>query len=219
MKKKFKYMNLEYTEKDYEYIDRLISHIDHNCKSIVDFFQITNFGESVSVKLFDNLETFRSECSKIKNDHTVPLWLCGLSFYKNGKCYIYTLCLQEYKKTQYHYNDSLVELELLIMHEFVHACHQKYTKNRTLPVWMSEGLATTLSHQYDNIKSNFDATLDQIIYGGTDYKNYYLMFSYVLNNYGRNYILNLLKSKDKLQAQTSILYEETQSYYKKIKQY
>lgn len=212
------YIELEYSEKDVEYIEELITYINYNSQEIIDFFGITNFGEKVSIKLFDNLKHFRVACGEIRTNKEIPLWLCGLSFYKNNKCIIFTLCLDEYKKTDGHNNDTLKQLKLLIMHEFVHACHQKFTSNTRLPKWMSEGLATTISHQYDNIEMYFDATLEQVINGETNFINYHTMFSYVLNKYGRNYILELLKNKEYLEKETPKLYEEVKLCYKqKIK--
>jgi len=208
------FIELEYSEKDVEYINELITYINYNSKEIVGFFGITDFGQKVSIKLFDDLSIFRVACGKIRKNEEVPLWLCGLSFCKNNKCIIYSLCLDEYKKTKGDSNDTLNQLKYLIMHEFIHACHQKFTNNTKLPIWMSEGLATTISHQYDNVKPSFNATLEQVINGGTDFKNYYTMFSYVLDNYGRNYILELLKSKEYLEKVTPKLYEEVNLRYK-----
>ena len=63
--KKGKYFELEYTAKDEEYIDELFEYIEDESKDIVSFFDIDNFGDIVYIKLFDNLNTFRDECSKI----------------------------------------------------------------------------------------------------------------------------------------------------------
>lgn len=208
MKKEIDYMHFEYSEKDIMYLEELISGIDYTSKEVISFFELYQFGEKVNVKLFDNLEEFRIKCSEKNESRKIPSWVCGLSFYENNKCNIYTLCLEEYQKTKGHTNCSLKDLQYLIIHEFVHACHQKYTNNAKLPVWLSEGLATTISHQYDNKELSFNATLEQMIDGGTDYKNYHTMFSYVLENYGRKYILELLKNKKKLEKETQQLYEE-----------
>lgn len=211
--KKGKYFELEYTEKDEEYIDELFEYIEKESKYIVSFFDIDNFDNIVYIKLFDNLNTFRKECSKVKGGIEVPLWLCGLSFRRNGINYIYSLCLEEYRKTDNHNNCTLENLKRLIIHEFVHACHRKYT-NIKLPVWLGDGLATYLSHQYDNNNFIFNASLDEVINGGTSYTNYYIMFSYVLNNYGKDYILSLLKDEEYLKKETVKLYDEASSFYK-----
>ena len=98
----------------------------------------------------------------------VPLWLCGLFFRKNGKNYVHSLCLEEYRKTDDHNSCTLEIFKRLITHEFVHACHRIYS-NIKLPIWLGKGLATFLSHQYDGVELLFDTTLDQIINGSADY--------------------------------------------------
>ena len=212
--KKSKYFELEYTEKDEEYIDELFEYVEDESKYIVSFFDIDNFDNIVYIKLFDNLNTFRKECSKVKGGLEVPLWLCGLSFRRNGIDRIYALCLEEYKKTDGHNNCILEDLKRLIIHEFVHNCHRKYT-NIKLPMWLGDGLATYLSHQYDGDNNlTFNASLDEVINGGVSYKNYYIMFSYALNNYGKDYILGLLKDEEFLKEETVKLYNEVSSFYK-----
>jgi len=212
--KKSKYFELEYTEKDEGYIDELFEYIEREAIEIVKFFGLENFGEKVSAKLFDNLESFRNICGEIWKDRKVPMWLCGFAFHKKGKNYIYSLCLEEYKKTEEHSNCTLENLKRLVTHEFVHACHSKYT-NIKLPIWLGEGLATYLSHQYDDQKLSFNASLEEVINGGVGFKNYYTMFSYVLNNYGKNYILSLLKDEEYLKDETVKLYLEVSLFYKK----
>lgn len=103
--------------------------------------------------------------------------------------------------------------KLLIIHKFVHACHRKYSKIK-LPIWLAEGLATFLSHQYDGKELSFNASLEQIINGGTSYINYYTMVSYALNNYGKDYILRLLRDEEYLERETLRLYDEVKLLYK-----
>jgi len=212
MEKCNEYIVLEYTEHDNSYIDDLLSYINNYSKDVVNFFGNINFQEKIKIKLFDNLYEFRNSCMKFLGKKDIPDWICGLTF-KIHNYNIYTLSLEEYKKTEGHDKHTLIDLKQLIIHEFVHACHRKYTNDLKLMVWLSEGLATTLSHQYDGIQSSFDATLEQMINGGTQYKNYYLMFSYVLNKYGKGYILKLLNDKEYLINETPRLYEEVNNYY------
>ena len=211
-------IKFEYTLKDMSYIDELMGYVNSRFSEIISFFDMNDFDGQIIIKLFDDLECFRSKCMEKKNCE-VPVWLCGLSFYENKKHNIYTLCLEEYRKTKGHSMCSLNDLKLLLVHELVHACHLKYTNNMKLPVWLSEGLAVTLSHQFNDYEDlEFNATLEQMIKGGVDYKNYYVMFSYVLNNYGREYILKLLKDKEFLEKQTSKLHEEViKNYRQKMK--
>lgn len=97
------------------------------------------------------------------------------------------------------------------MHEFTHSCHIKI--NKLFYVWLTEGLATTITHQMENEDRIFNLTLEQAINGGHDYRNYHTMFCYVYETYGRDYILNLIKDNELLERATPQLYEETVKMY------
>ena len=217
MIKETKYIEIHYTDKDIDYINSLIDFIEKSEEEIVSFFDIENFGIKVMLYLFDDLDCFRKSISTRSKRNEVPEWLCGYSFVENNKFIINTLCLQEYKKTMGHANYNLKDLEYLVMHEFVHSCQQKYIKFNTnvnrMPRWFIEGMATFVSHQYDNTELSFDATLEEMIKGNTKYSNYYAMFLYVYNNYGKKYILELLENCDKLINETPYLFEEARKYY------
>lgn len=217
MVKETKYIEIHYTDKDTDYINSLIDFIEKSEEEIVSFFDIENFGIKVMLNLFDDLGCFRKNISTRRKNNEVPQWLCGFSFIENNKFIINTLCLQEYRKTMGHANCNLKDLKHLIMHEFVHSCQQKYIKLNTntnrMPIWLKEGMAIFVSHQYENTKLDFNATLKEIIDGNTSYSNYYSMFSYVYNSYGKEYILELLGNCDKLINETPYLFEEVKKYY------
>lgn len=213
MVRELNYMIINYSNNDLEYIDYICNELDKKSQEIVDFFDIKDFGKKVSVTLFDSLELFRSECAKVNRTlvSNVPEWVCGMKI-PNGD--IYTLCLEEYRKTKGHENKCIEDLVYLILHEFTHACHGKVKKdNQRGYAWLVEGLATTISHQYDNSLLVFNASLDEMIKGTKDYKNYHTMFKYVLDTYGRNYVLELIKNYDLLVKDTPRLYEEVRELY------
>lgn len=217
MVKETKYIKINYTDKDRDYIDCLLEFIKKSEEEIVNFFDIKYFGEKVTLNLYDDLDNFRKNISIRCKNNVVPDWLCGFSYLENNKFIINTLCLEEYKKTKGHENNNLDDLKYLIMHEFVHSCQQKYTNSvvssSKAPIWLKEGMAIFISHQYDNTKLSFNATSEEIIDGNTSYSNYYSMFSYVYNSYGKEYILELLKNSTRLINDTPTLFEETKKYY------
>lgn len=191
LKKELDYMEIEYTEKDLEYIDELIEFLQKSTKEIIDFFEIKQFGKKAKVKLFNNLEKFRNKVKSIGYNLinvNVPLWFCGCA-YKNT---IYILSLSEYRKTASHENGTIEDLKHLIMHEFIHVCHIKV--NKKTYAWLGEGLATTLSHQYKNKNIKFNASLDDMVNGCSNYNNYYIMFNYVYSKFGKDYIMSLIKN-------------------------
>lgn len=207
MKKELKYIILEYSEDDSIYIDDLCDYIDRNSDEIIDFFEIKNFGEKVNVKLWDNVEEFRKNYKKtFKRD--AKKWICGFAISNT----INTLSLKEYKKTYSHENSNLEDLKKLVMHEFTHSAHGKVGNTKNMK-WLTEGLATTLSHQWDNSEKKFDISLEQLLNDTISYVYYYTMFSYILEEYGKNYILKLIKNLNYLNEETPRLYEEIKSLY------
>lgn len=211
MKKELSYLVVEYNQCDIKYLDYICNKIQNISKEIVDFFEIKTI--KINVKLFDKIELFQNTAKNnaphLLINNEIPLWLCGISIENN----IYTLSLKELKKTSSYKNVTSDDLACLILHEFTHSCVHTIV-NGTYN-WLGEGIASTLSHQFDNKKGVFNASLDQMIDGITNYFNYYLMFSYVLKTYGKDYILQLLKDKTLLKNDTPKLYEELKKYYNK----
>lgn len=192
----------------------IIDKIDKETNRIVDFFNIIDFGEKVKIKIWDNLELFR-DFVKEKNafldkNGNVADWLCGIT-YDN---HIDTLKLDEYRKTKYHENSELKDMINLVLHEFVHACHDKKRKKENISKWLSEGLATTISGQYNGKDLSFDIDLADLEVGNIDYINYYTMFYYVLKKYGKDYVMNLINDFDLQVRETEKLYYETKNFVK-----
>ena len=86
-------MDINYSEKDNEYIDELCEFLEKESEAIVSFFKLYEFGDKIDVTLFDDLNKFRDVVKKIysamkKDNINIPDWLCGLSY---DKKYIITL--------------------------------------------------------------------------------------------------------------------------------
>lgn len=205
MIKELKYINLEYNECDKNYIDELIDYINLSSEEITNFFSIDSFNPKVEIKLYDDIDKF-NEWYYYFNKKEAPLWFCGFSFKMNGVYHINVLSLEKYKKTQGHEKHNLNDLKCLIMHEFVHSCVLKIN-NSSLPAWLNEGIAIKLSHQYDNKEYKFNASLNEMINGCSNYINYYTMFSYVIDKYGKDYILDLILN-NKAFDETEKLYDD-----------
>ena len=213
-------MVINYTDKDLNYIEEMSKIIEPLSKEIIDFFGIEKIEPKIEIYLYDSLAKFREKYIqlgyRLNKDGTVPSWVCGFAY---NYTEVYTLCLEEYRKTSCHENENLRDLEYLILHEFLHSCYWYFIRNKNnnynCTAWLSEGIATTLSHQYDNEDLVFNASLEEMENGCQNYSNYYLMFVYILNKYGKDYILNLIKDSDKAIKMTPKLYEETREYYSK----
>lgn len=72
--------------------------------------------------------------------------------------------------------------------------------------WISEGAATYLSGQYEN-SDEINCTFEQLI-DHCSYPNYRAMFAYVLENYGKDYILKLIDDEELLKNETKRLFDE-----------
>lgn len=220
MIKELKYITLEYTNKDIEYIEELTNHLEKETERIVTFFNIKKFENKVKIKLYDNIDTFREDVNKIIK-RNVPDWMCGLSFNKeeNIEC-IYALSLEELKKAEGHNNANLIYLEQVILHEFIHSCNSIVSKKLEV-IWFVEGLATYISGQINNKEILFtnDMTLDKMIdmNQGINYINYYSLFKYTYETYGYDYIMKLLKDNNLLKEVTPILLEEAKQSINKKK--
>ena len=209
------YLIINYTEKDIKYIDQIKDFINRTSHEILEFLNIKNMDKKINVYLYDSLTDFRKKYKEVSNKYKeVPLWLCGFA-YKDQE--IYTLCLDEYRKTEYHKNVDTFDLMYLILHEFVHIVHNYFEKinnyGKENYAWLNEGMAITLSHQFDNKKIKFDATLDEMINGCSNYSSYHAMFIYALENYGRDYIIELISNYNKLVEDTPKLYDKVNETY------
>ncbi len=201
MIRNLKYMDIEYTSSDLEYIDFISKIIDDNCEKIVNFFELDKYDNKTHVKLFDKLEEFRKYYKEVHNEEPKD-WVCGFARNKD----VYTLTLNEYKKTRTHENNNLNALIKLILHEFTHAVHERRHENILVRKWLAEGAATYLSGQHKD--SNYiNCTYEQLL-EHTSYPNYRAMFAYVLENYGHDYILKLMDDEELLVNETERLFEE-----------
>lgn len=214
MQKETNFFIIRYSENDSKYINVICNYLESEMKRIIDFFDIKYLENKIIINLFDDVNKLWNLHNKlyktIEKYGEVPKWLCGFSVDNN----VYTLSLNELKKTSNHENSTVDELKKLILHESIHSIHAKRNKKTLYVTWLSEGLATTLSHQYDDIEKRFDATLEEIKNGNCYYYNYNSMFLYILENYDKEYISKLINNYDFLLNETEKLYNEIANFYK-----
>lgn len=201
MIKNLKYINIEYTDNDLEYIDYICDEIEKKTEDIVNFFELNEFGEKVNIKLFDDIDNFRNFYNKTFKIEPKD-YICGFSKGNN----VYTLSISEYKKCYSHENSSIEDLIKLILHEFTHSIHFKRNSNMNV-IWLNEGAATYLSGQHKDAKE-IKGTLDDLLNGKCSYSDYKLMFEYIFNTYSKEYILKLIDSEELLNKETKRLFNE-----------
>ena len=203
MVKELKYIILEYTDKDLEYIDEICKEIDSKSQEIIDFFEIEKFDNKVHVKLFSDINEFRIFHQEVYGFEPKN-WLCGFRLDSN----VSTLSLSEYRKCYSHEEATISDLIKLILHEFTHVIH--FMRNKICNyIWLGDGLATYLSGQYSDAFS-INCTYDELL-NGCSYTNYKVMFEYVLNTYGKEYVLKLIDDEELLSKETKRLFEEAKN--------
>lgn len=213
MYKETKYIKINYTDKDNDYIEDIINYISIEEDKILDFFNIKSIKNKVIVNIYNNIDLFRNNCKTITKRES-PLWLSGLSYYKDNIYHIDTLTLEEYKKTKSHENATIDDLKKLIIHEFTHSIEYIYSNSTYLNKWLSEGCATYLSNQYNEKDLKLSVSYDDILNNkNIDYKNYYTMFYYCLNTYNKDYILKLFKDINLSEKESLKIYNETKERY------
>ena len=213
MYKKTKYIKIYYNKEDNSYIDELIEYISNEEINILHFFNMDTINNKVIVNIYNNINNFRENCKNIKNNNDIPLWLSGLSYYKDNIYYIDTLSLKEYKITKSHKNATISDLKKLIVHEFTHSIEYIYSNNENTYKWLNEGCATYLSKQYKEKDLILSVSYEDLLNSNIDYRNYFTMFYYLVNNYNKEYILNLFKDEELLMKESLIIYNKTKERY------
>ena len=84
----------------------------------------------------------------------------------------------------------------------IHVFHEEYGTLHKSLIWIREGLAIYLSHQYDGVikRLNKCKLVDLLEDNRCYYINYYVLIDYVFNKYGKAYIYNLI-SNPKIQIE------------------
>ena len=68
------------------------------------------------------------------------------------------------------------------------------TEGSTL--WFIEGLATTITHQYDHLPLETTCNIEDITNQKVGYNTYRTLMTYLLQEYGQEFLLNILDKKD-----------------------
>ena len=202
MIKKLTYIELEYSDKDLDYIDYLVNELESKSKEIVKFFEVDNV--NTKIKLYSKLEDFRNEYKNMFKREPKE-WVCGFAF--DNK--VLTLSLDELRKTYNHENNTKEDLLKLILHEFTHSVHYKRMDGKPV-LWFTEGLATYLSNQYPNT-NKIEVSLEEIVNGSCSYTNYRVLVKYIIENYDKEYINKLIDNREFLLEETEKIYKEALS--------
>ena len=188
---------------DQYFIKEQLYYIKTQMIYVMNFFDIKEISKPTFIEIFNNKDEFRKKAFSLSKTKELPDWAVGISI--NGKNYdanyILELSLVEQKKIDYHKDKTIEDFMKTIIHEFVHLCHTQYT-NYIYPedVWISEGIATYLSNQYED--ATYNKKLKNIF--GEDivpYKNYRVIFNYIFDNYSKEDIMKLLNNNQEIKKE------------------
>lgn len=200
-----------YNQND-ENVQYLIDVLETKTNDIMNFFGLKTLSKKMIVKIYYSVEDYKQ--------HLVPYleesgrkyyeWMIADTFDDNINMLELSLC----QKLNSHKNDTLQDYMQNILHEFGHICHHELLgeNNSHGHIWFSEALATNVSGQdysgnsinctYNELKEDFNSA-------SNNYPTAYLMGKFMLENYGREFVLNLIKNWQLLDEFAPKLFEET----------
>ena len=135
--------SIEYDAKSEKFVQSMNEALSQNFQRILDFWGIEKLANHVNIKIYSEMDDWIKFYEE-KSGSKYQDYVVGCADGPN----IYVLAFDEYKKTQQHKNDSLEDFQKIVIHEFVHICHnQLITDPEKTSFIMGEGLATYLAGQ------------------------------------------------------------------------
>ena len=135
--------SIEYDAKSEKLVQSINEALSQNFQRILDFWGIEKLANHVNIKIYSEMDDWIKFYEE-KSGSKYQDYVVGCADGPN----IYVLAFDEYKKTQQHKNDSLEDFQKIVIHEFVHICHnQLITDPEKTSFIMGEGLATYLAGQ------------------------------------------------------------------------
>ena len=188
----------KYSEEDSSLIKELNDYIDENIEEIYDFFELKNRKDKAIIEIMPTKDAIDIAVSKAKevDVSSIPNWLIGFSCSDK----IYFLSLRDYKSTPYKDKTDLEEYKKTILHEYIHYIVGLFSIENKCDYphkALNEGIAQYLSHQRDRNIIELKHDLSEVLDGTRAYSEWYLITKYILDNYSKDYFLELLKDKNK----------------------
>lgn len=192
-----------YNECDKEYINELIKYFEIEKIQIFKFFETKNLSKKLNINLYDELNKYVEYRDNKLNETSV-----GNIDVDDNNYYIYMLSYKELIKRKGHDKKDINDFFKLLIHEFVHICHEDNgTLHKSLR-WIREGAAIFLSNQkYE--EGLVDCKLENLISEGSNYYvNYYTLIKYSYEKYGKNYLKKLMFDSEFGKEQTALIYND-----------
>ena len=198
--------------------------IDSRKKEVFDFFNVKEFELPFIVYVYDSIEDLVNGLHKrgFKKD---PDYMCACHKDKDN-----SLNYFEPKDNPGENEWSKEEYENVVFHELVHGI--QYSLFGKTPEWLNEGIAKYLDGTYkkgikyllDNYINNREIPDQSEIeneFGMHDYDSYdysYLMVSYLIDRYGKDEFVNIIKDNKINDYKDGLLTESINYYNNKYKE-
>ena len=222
MEKKTKNATFKYEKNDSFLIEELEKYLDSNSVRIYDFFGIKDNQNKPIINIIatkSKLDDIHRKFNNLKSSDEVPKWLVGLS---TSDMQIYCLSLNDYKNTTHafeacDYDKQLDRYKKTILHEFIHYVNRLFCKKNNCVItakYLVEGIAQYLSNQKDGLVLQFDYSLNDILNSNNCYDGWYLVTKYIIENYPREFFLELLLDKSKADEFLENSFKEIKNEFK-----
>lgn len=225
MKKTSNFATFVYTKSENKFVEELENYLNLTAPAIFKFFEVATADEKIVITIV----TTKAEFDKIfkeKNfwplDSNVPKSARGC-LTKTGE--ILFLSINDYKNTTHafspdEYDKALADCKKTLIHEFVHHVNflfnKKHNCGRTAK-FLEEGIAVYLSKQKDGQQLAYDFTISQLLERDANkscYNGWFLTTKYLVENYPKNFVLNLFQSsRQAVEFLESELHEKATGYY------
>lgn len=201
MEKETKFATFIFEKSDKDLINILAEHINKFANVAFDFFEIKLPKYKVKIHIIPTKAEYDELYKKTYNKKQVKDWMIGN--YNSEKCTITYLSLHDFKNTSHkdileNQDEALKHYKRTIFHEFVHYVNDVFAKEHGCSgteKFLEEGIATYLSGQYEDKKPCLTASVEDLLNREKSlYDDYYLITKYFVENYNKNYILQVFQS-------------------------
>lgn len=192
--------------------------INERKQEIFDFFNTDNIDLDFNIYIYDSIESLaRNMRLRGYND---PDYMCACFKDEDN-----SLNFFEPKDNPNQAEWSKDEYKQVIFHELIHGI--QFNLFGTTPEWINEGIAKVLDGEYSkgikylmenyiNIREIPEQREIEEEFGCHDYDSYiyaFIMVSYIIEMYGKNYLIELLKDSNKLNMEKVGLLNRAINYY------
>lgn len=222
MRKECKSAVILFEDVDRELAEILAKYLDDNAQRIYDFFEIKPSKEKAKINIIPTKKAYDELYRAMYNlpvDYKVEKWKIGTC--KDGE--ITYLSIHDYKNTSHKFDEegfdkALLQYKKTILHEYVHFVNEKFNQIHgctDTEKYLLEGIATYLSGQNEDVTLPLTLTKDEILDENNNYYNdYYLLTKYLVENYNKTVILQVLKNKSFARGVLeNDLYDKAQEFY------